>query len=220
MVNEDYNSYNTGSSSIDSGTSTHQKSIKEAFRDGSPDEVRDRVKDAVQKGVAAVAGALKGFTEQTQKNDMPGTTKGAIHQAGETTRSTVSSVGEEVKNLKEPLKEAGQKLSGAARDIRSTAKDQIDQTKQAVKGSGSSGTGGSGTLGTSGAMGSAGAIGSTGLGSSSIGSKSGEDLTSSYNVDRSKSGQGSEMPDISRTPLAESDRKLRGKDLSSTYEDE
>ena len=205
--------YSKGTSSIESGSGEHHKTIRETFKEGTPDDVRDRVKEAVQKGVAAVAGALKGFTEQSQKTDMPGTTKGAIHQAGETTRSTVSSVSDEVTNLKEPLKEAGQKLSSAAKDLRSTAKEQVDKTREAVRGRDT------GTMGGPGTMGTAGAFGSTSLGSTSLSrEKASDEMTSSYDLGRTKSGQGTEIPDISRTPLAQSDKKLHGKDLSSEYE--
>lgn len=199
-MDNDY-SQNQGSSNFESNierpstpSSVSHKTFKETFREGTPDDVRDKVKDVVQKGVAAVAGALKGFSEQTQKTDMPGTTKSAIHQAGETTRSTVSSVTEEAKNLKPTLQEAGQKLTDTARGLRSTAKEQAQKTREAVKGGGS-------------------------MSSSSLGSTE----TSSYDLGgssvRSSTGQGSEIPDISRTPLAESDKKLQGKDLSSKYEE-
>lgn len=196
--NENQNIDSTQSESI-----KNDKTFKETFKQGSPDEVRDKVKDVVQKGVAAVAGALKGFADTTQKEDVAGSTKSAIHQAGETTRTTVSSVTDEVKNLREPLKEAGQKLSEAASGIRSTAKEQLQSTKQAVKGSGSTGM-------------------SAGLGSS-IGS-SDLDMTSSYNKEGSgvigSTGLGTELPDISNTPLGQSDKKLQGKDVSSEYLDE
>lgn len=126
--------------------STHagsEKTLKETFRSGSPDDVRDKVKDVVQKGIAAVAGALKGFSEEAEREDLPGTTKSAIQKAGETTRSTVSSATEEAKNLKEPLRQAGHKLSETARDIRGTVKEEVDRSKEAIRGGGGSSLGSS-----------------------------------------------------------------------------
>ena len=81
--------------------------------------------------------------------------------------------------LKPTLQEAGQKVRDTARTLKGTAQEQMSKTRDAVKGGGS-------------------------MSSSSLGGTE----TSSYNLGgsstRSTSGQGSEMPDISRTPLAES----------------
>lgn len=186
-----------GSSIGPAGGST--RSIKETFRMGSPDEVRDRVKETVAKGVAAVAGALKGFTEETQKNRVAEQTRQAIQQAGDTTRNVVSSTTEQISGMKEPLREAAQKVGSTVRDVGQSAKQEFRQTKSAVKeGSSSSKTG---------SMGS-----NMGMGGSSLG-------TSSYNLPTGSGGSpstgpaGGEMPDISRTPLGKSDKELRGKDL-------
>lgn len=158
---------------------TTGKSLKETFQSGTPDDVRDRVKDATQKAVAAVAGALKGFADEAERSDVAGTSKNAVHQAGETVRSTASSVTEEAKGLKAPLQEAGQKLRETAHDITSTARDELGQAKDALRGERSGE-----------AQGAADRGGARGL-----------------------TGQGTEMPDLSRTPMAEPDRKLQGKDL-------
>jgi phage shock protein A len=188
-------------------SSEPQKPFKEVFKQGSPDDVHKKVKDVVQKGVAAVAGALKGFADQTEKNDVAGTTKSAIQQAGETTRTTVSSVTDEVKSLKEPLKEAGQRLSETAKSLKSTAQEQVQNTKQAVKGSSTGvGSGGmsSGMDMSTSSYNQQGGLGGSTMGSGAIGS--------------GMTGQGTELPDISKTPLSQSDKKLQGKDLSKKYD--
>ena len=193
---------NTDRSSMSSEEGSNA-SFKDTLKSGSPDEVKDRVKDVVEKGVAAVAGALKGFNRGTEKNQLPEEAKGAIHQAAETTKSTVSSVSEGVSGLREPLREAGQKLGETTRDLSSTVREQVDETRSAVRGAGSSGS--SASLGSAGSAGSLGRSGprDMGMGGSELGSS------------RASSGQGTELPDIRNTPLAESDRKLVGKDLTS-----
>lgn len=183
--------YDNQDNSMQSESTSTNKPFKETFRSGSPEEVRDKVKDTVAKGVAAVAGALRGFTETTKNEDIAGRTKEAISTAGETASSTISNVAEQAKSLKQPLQEAGQKLSETAKDLTQTAKDQYSSTKGAIQGTG----------------GSSGSMGSSSLGSG--------EMTSSYNqMGASGSGLGSEMPDISHTPLAASDKELKGKDLS------
>lgn len=201
--------------SMGSSQEGSNKSLKETFKSGSPDEVRDRVRDVVEKGVAAVAGALRGFNEETQRSDVAGQTKGAIHQAAETAKSTVSSVTEEAKSLKEPLREAGQKLGETARDLRGAVREEVDSTKGALQGARSSGGGSSYER----------EMGESELERSSAGMRESELERSSSGMggselDRSSTGQGSEMPDISRTPLAEPDRKLQGRELSSQHEEE
>lgn len=195
----DYENKESKSSEESERTSGEHKPLKDTFRSGSPEEVRDKVKDTVAKGVAAVAGALRGFSETTKNEDVAGRAKEAIGSAGETASSTISSVAEQAKGLKEPLKDAGQKLSETARDLKDTAKEQYSSTKDAVKGSSSERSG---------------SLGSSSLTGSSYGDISG----SSSDMARS-GGQGSELPDISRTPLAASDKELKGKDLTEDLED-
>lgn len=182
-----------------SKTERSSQSLKDTLKSGSPDEVKDRVKETVEKGVAAVAGALKGFNRATERNRLPEETKGAIHQAAETAKSTVSSVTEEVSGLREPLREAGEKLGDAAREMSSTLREEVDRTRSAVEGAGSSGTGAQRA--------------SMGMGGSELGA------TPGGSASRASSVQGSELPDISRTPLAESDSKLMGKDLTKDLEE-
>lgn len=197
--------------------SSNNASLKDTLKTGSPDEVKERVKETVERGIAAVAGALEGFNRGTEKNKLPEQTKGAIHQAAETTKSTVSSVTEEIGGLREPLREAGQKLSQTARDVSGTLREQVDETKSAVRGAGSGSASGSGSehgsrlgYGSGSEHGSEFDAGSQtersmGMGGSELGTGS----------SREASGQGSEMPDISRTPLAQPDSKLVGKDLTA-----
>lgn len=179
------------------GSGTEQsKSMKETFKSGSPDDVRERVKDVVEKGVAAVAGALRGFNKEVERSEIPEQTKGAIHQAAQTTKSTVASVTEEAKGLKEPLREAGQKLGETARELRGTLKDEVDRTKGAVRDAGTEGSGSERP--------------ELGMG--------GSELSSSGSAPSTGLGRG-EMPDIRNTPLAKSDKELQGKDLTPS-EDE
>ena len=76
------------------------------------DDVKDRVKGKVQKGVAAVAGALKGFSEEAKKHDLAGSTKQAIQKAGETTREVAGTATREFKKTKEHLKQGSSGASG------------------------------------------------------------------------------------------------------------
>lgn len=70
----------------------------------SPDEVKTKVKDAVAKGVAAFAGALKGFTEEAQKHDLANTTKSAIQKAGEATRQVAGTATDEIRKTRDHVK--------------------------------------------------------------------------------------------------------------------
>lgn len=169
----------------------NERGFRETFKSGTPDEVRDKVKNVVEKGVAAVAGALRGFSDKAEKEHISESTKGAIHQAGEATRSTVAGVTEEVKNLKEPLRDAGQKLRETARDMKQTVRSEVDSTKSAVREYESGGTYGP-TMGMGG---------------------------SSLEGDTEKMKE-SEFPDIRNTPMAESDKKLQGRDLAKDLEEE
>ncbi|HUR68973.1 MAG TPA: hypothetical protein VM370_06975 [Candidatus Thermoplasmatota archaeon] len=198
----------------------NDRTFKETFKSGSPDQVHDKVKDVVQKGVAAVAGALKGFNDKTQEHDIAGSTKSAIRTAGDTARTTIAGVTEEAKNLKEPLMEAGQKLKETAKDLSSAARSQVQDTKEAVKGgSGASGSSlGASSGGSMGAMsGSSYNEGSLyNEGSSLGGSELGSGVTG---MGQGTSAAGSEFPDISSTPLAQSDKKLQGKDLTEDLDE-
>lgn len=87
------------------------KGMKEAWRSGDAERVKEEAKKLVEKGVAAVAGALKGFTETSQREEMPQQAAGAVREAGETakqvtseTQSQVSTVGEQAKGLASEVK--------------------------------------------------------------------------------------------------------------------
>jgi hypothetical protein len=82
---------------------------QKGFKDASPDDVKHKVKESVQKGVAAVAGALKGFSEEAKKHNLADATKEAISKAGETTRQVVGTTAQELKRTKEHVKEAARK---------------------------------------------------------------------------------------------------------------
>lgn len=201
------NTESMGSSDIgskDYGSSSQSgKSIKETFRSGTPEDVKERVKDTVAKGVAAVAGALKGFNEETQKNRLAEQTREAIQQAGDTTRNVVSSTTEQIEGMKQPLRDAAHKVGSTVRDVGKSAKDEYRQTKEGVKGSSSS---------------ESSSLGSSNMGSSSMGMGGSTLGTSSYNLPSGAGGPpstsgttglgGGEMPDIRNTPLAKSDKEL------------
>lgn len=100
MENEDQSNTNYESNA------NENKSTKSGSASGA-DDVKQRVKESVSKGVAAVAGALKGFSEEAQKHDLAGSTKQAIQKAGETTRQLAGTVTKEFQQTKEHLKKGG-----------------------------------------------------------------------------------------------------------------
>lgn len=132
---------NTSNYESQSNANTEKKS----FKDSSPDEIKERVKETVSKGVAAVAGALKGFTEEAKKNDLPNATKEVIQKAGETTRSVAGTAKQEYQSTKAELKGSGQSSSIGSSSLESGSfgSTSIGST------SGSLGMGGS-SLGTTG----------------------------------------------------------------------
>lgn len=71
------------------------------------DDVKQNVKEKVAKGVAAVAGALKGFSEEANKTDLAGSTKQAIQKAGETTRELASAAKSEFRETRDSFKGSG-----------------------------------------------------------------------------------------------------------------
>lgn len=131
----------------------------EKSKPGSPDEIKERVKETVAKGVAAVAGALKGFSEEAKKDDLAGSTKEAIQKAGETTR-----------------------------EMTSTVKKEFQETKDVVKGSPSGSSPSGGSLGSSSSMGMGGSslgtgTSSLGTSSSSLGTSSSSSLKKDDELD-------------------------------------
>lgn len=161
---------------------------KKAYKDASPEEVKDRVKESVAKGVAAVAGALKGFTDEAKKNDLPNATKEVIQKAGETTRSVAGTAKSEFQQTKDELKPGA---SGSS--------SQGDAWKGSSMGSSSTGSSAPSYAGSpSGATSSynKGSSGSTGMGGSDLGTgkSSGSDLA--------------DLPSISKTDLTKPDKDL------------
>lgn len=96
------------STQANEGSSTGGKTFKES----KPDEIKERVKETVQKGVAAVAGALKGFSEEAKKDDLGRSTKQAIQKAGETTREVAGTVKSEYRETKTTIKGEGAGAGG------------------------------------------------------------------------------------------------------------
>lgn len=91
-----------------------QSNMSQKSEHRTPEEVRERVKEAVAKGVAAVAGALKGFTEEAEKHHLADTTRSAIQKAGEATRQVAGTATEEFKKTKEHVKQSARE-SGLAK---------------------------------------------------------------------------------------------------------
>lgn len=168
---EENQDYNQGTSSMNN----------KSFRDKSPEEVKDTVKDKVAKGVAAVAGALKGFTEEAQKNDLANSTKEAIQKAGDTTRTLASTAKEEYRSTKETIKPSGGSLSSGSSSSGSTSSSLSDYGSSSSSGSGSS-------------MGASSSTGSTGTGS-----------TSTYGTPSTKASESSEFPTLDKTPKEDED---------------
>lgn len=110
---------------------THSAGSK-SFKESTPDEVKDRVKETVAKGVAAVAGALKGFADEVEKNRLAESTRNAIEKAGGTAREVISSTTEQVRGLRQPIKEAGESVT----DVVGTATDQVKNLKEPLQNAG------------------------------------------------------------------------------------
>lgn len=83
------------------------RTSRKPMADLSPDEVKESVKEKVAKGLAAVAGALEGFSEQVRKNDLPDTAKNALHEAGETTRKVAKTAKDELSEMKGSIGRSG-----------------------------------------------------------------------------------------------------------------
>lgn len=100
-MEDDYDTQNKGNESMESES---MGATDKPFKEATPEEVKSKVKETVQKGVAAVAGALKGFSEEARKHDLANSTKEAISKAGETTRQVVGTTAQEVQKTKEHVK--------------------------------------------------------------------------------------------------------------------
>ena len=175
--------YQAGSSGSSSGGATDKK-----FREASPEEVKHKVKETVQKGVAAVAGALKGFSEEAKKHNLADSTKEAINKAGETTRQVVGTTAKEFQKTKEHVKE------------------------QVKGGNASSSSLSGGSMGASGSsIGSLGGSSTMDSGSSSVrGTSQRENAMQdvSDSVPENKAGT-TGIPDLRKTNLGKSDKDLK-----------
>lgn len=172
---------------------------KKAYKDSSPEEVKDRMKETVAKGVAAVAGALKGFTEEAKKNDLPNATKEVIQKAGETTRSVAGTAKSEFQQTKEELKPGASSGSSSSQGEAWTGSTMGDSSTGSSSTNSSTGTSAPSYAGSSSGGTSSynkGSSGSTGMGGSDLGTgkSSGSDL--------------GDLPNISKTDLAKSDKDL------------
>lgn len=173
-----------GTTSYSYEQSGSQGGSSKSFKEASPDEVKHKVKETVQKGVAAVAGALKGFSEEAKKHDLAGSTKEAINKAGETTRQVVGTTAEEFQRTKEHVKEK-------AKGTGSTASSGMGSSSLGSSNVGN--LGGSSTSGTSNVRGT------------SYQENAMQDVTD--NVPKNKAGT-TGMPDLRKTDLSKTDREL------------
>lgn len=91
------------------GQGTEKKSnaqeVKDAFRSGTPEDVKESVKKTVEKGVAAVAGALKGVADTAEREDVAGATKSAVRQIGETTKELTKEGQKQFDAMREQVRE-------------------------------------------------------------------------------------------------------------------
>lgn len=171
---------------------------KKAFKDASPDEVREMMKDRVAKGLAAVTGALEGFIERSQRGELADKTRNALQEAGHTTREAIRGTSEQMDKTRQTAKESGiaskakeavQKAGETARRVGETAKDEYQQTRDKM---------------------GKGSHGSTSVGSSSIGGSSGFGSTSPSSSPSTSSIGGTSdatkgVPDIRKTKLGTQD---------------
>ncbi len=73
------------------------------LREQSPEEAKRTMKEKVSRGIATVAGALEGFTQQMRENDVPQKTKEAVEKVGETTRKVSEATRREGRQVKQAL---------------------------------------------------------------------------------------------------------------------
>lgn len=195
-MDNDYTNTNT-ESSMQNDASTMDKT--RSFRESSPDEVRERVKEAVQKGVAAVAGALKGFSEEAKKHNLAESTKEAIHKAGETTRQVAGTTAKEFQRTKEHLK-------SEVKGFRSGANTAPPVGESSTLGS-------TGTLGGSSSLGSSTSLsGTSGMGGSQLGTGSSSNVRGTSTRDSSLQGGAKsttpKVPDLRNVELGKTDEDL------------
>lgn len=140
-MENDENKSNESQSNMNAGKS---------YKDSSPQEVKEKVKETVAKGVAAVAGALKGFSEEAKSNDLANSTKEAIQKAGETTREIAGTAKSEFQSTKEQLKGGSSAGMGSGSSGSSGSTYSGQSSSQSNMGMGGSSLGGSSTPGSSG----------------------------------------------------------------------
>lgn len=111
---------------------TNANRVKHAWREGSPEEVRDEVRRLVEKGVAAVTGAIRGFTSRAEKDQLPQQAGQAVRDLGETAQSVVKSTGEQASNMRGQLQSTTHELGQTARDVGKTATEETRKTTSEV----------------------------------------------------------------------------------------
>ncbi|MEA3201469.1 MAG: hypothetical protein QOE90_2897 [Thermoplasmata archaeon] len=163
-----------------------------SFKDASPEEVKTKVKESVQKGVAAVAGALKGFTDEARKHNLAEATKEAIQKAGETTRQVVGTTAKEFQQTKQHVKAQAKGGAGATGGM--TSAGSLGASRYDVGAAG----------GTSPGFGSNSLSGSTNVGGASSPSAM---PNVSDTVPKNKAGDVG-VPDLRKTDLAKDDEDI------------
>lgn len=120
----------TGSGSqMGSESERNMARMREAWRSGSPNEVREATRNLVEKGVAAVAGALRGFADAAQREKMPDEARKAVHQAGETAKAATSEAQNQASQVGQKAKDLSTEVRRQASDMKKEAKSMRDDMK-------------------------------------------------------------------------------------------
>lgn len=202
------NDYNDINSSITSESTTETKSYT-SFKDASPEDVKNKVKETVQKSVAAVAGALKGFSEEAKKHNLADATKQAIQRAGETTRQVVGTTAKEFQQTKDHVKSAVKK-TGSAGSSSWAPEDSSSSSIGSLGGGMTSSYNEEAGIGST-SMGDVGSLGgSSSLGTSEVSNVRGTSLQeNAMQGGAIGSSESFKVPDLRKTELGKSDEQLQ-----------
>lgn len=102
--------------------------VKEALESGTPHDVKESVKRIVEKGVSAVAGALKGVADSAERENVAGSAKNALHELGETTKELVKEGQKQIASLKGGAKQPRSPPTGSGFDTLGTPVSDAEAT--------------------------------------------------------------------------------------------